>query len=96
VGFFLLPLVQAENADHEQSIERTIALKKKRAREWPPEFRSLYYDFGLKQLQGQLETIRRFGRLPHRNAILKRHSTPDELEYLARGDFVHQRPIVTG
>ena len=29
------------------------------------------------------ELIRRFGRFPHRNAILGRDSTPEELEYLA-------------
>jgi len=29
------------------------------------------------------EIIRRFGRFPHRNAILGRRSTPDELAYLA-------------
>jgi len=26
--------------------------------------------------------IRRFGRFPHRNAILGRHSTPDEIAFL--------------
>lgn len=29
------------------------------------------------------DLIRRFGRFPHRNAILGRDSTPEELEYLA-------------
>jgi uncharacterized protein (DUF924 family) len=30
------------------------------------------------------EVIRRFGRYPHRNAILGRESTPEELEFLAQ------------
>ena len=30
------------------------------------------------------EVIRRFGRYPHRNAILGRQSTPEELEFIAR------------
>lgn len=30
------------------------------------------------------DVIRRFGRFPHRNAILGRASTPEEIEYLAR------------
>src|ERR1700737_2985164 len=30
------------------------------------------------------EVIRRFGRYPHRNAILDRQSTPEELEFLAQ------------
>jgi uncharacterized protein (DUF924 family) len=28
--------------------------------------------------------VRRFGRFPHRNAILGRESTPDELAFLSR------------
>jgi uncharacterized protein (DUF924 family) len=35
--------------------------------------------------------IARFGRHPHRNEILGRKSTPEELEYLAKGDLVHLR-----
>ncbi len=31
------------------------------------------------------EVIRRFGRYPHRNAILGRESTAEEIEYLAAG-----------
>jgi uncharacterized protein (DUF924 family) len=30
------------------------------------------------------EVIKRFGRFPHRNKILGRTSTPDELEFLER------------
>jgi uncharacterized protein (DUF924 family) len=33
-----------------------------------------------------LAIIRRFGRFPHRNAILGRSSTPEELEFLAQHD----------
>ena len=31
-----------------------------------------------------LEVVQRFGRFPHRNAILDRASTPEELDYLAQ------------
>ena len=34
--------------------------------------------------KGHLSIIRRFGRFPHRNAILGRISTPEELEFLAQ------------
>jgi uncharacterized protein (DUF924 family) len=34
-----------------------------------------------------LEIIARFGRFPHRNAILGRKSTPEELAFLAAGGF---------
>lgn len=92
-AFFLLPLVHAEGPSHTRRIERAISLTKQRAPEWPPKFHSLYGDLGLKQMNGHLETIIRFGRFPHRNAVLGRVSTPQETEYLAAGDFVHQRPI---
>jgi uncharacterized protein (DUF924 family) len=33
------------------------------------------------------DIIARFGRFPHRNPILGRKSTPEELQYLAEGGF---------
>ena len=36
--------------------------------------------------KGHLSTIERFGRFPHRNAILGRTSTSEELEFLAQHD----------
>ena len=33
------------------------------------------------------DIIRRFGRFPHRNAVLGRIPTPEELDYLAEGGF---------
>jgi uncharacterized protein (DUF924 family) len=36
-----------------------------------------------------LELIQAFGRFPHRNQILARSSTPDELAFLARPDAFH-------
>ena len=42
----------------------------------------------LKWARLHFDVIERFGRFPHRNAILGRESTPDELEYLkAHGGF---------
>ena len=40
-------------------------------------------DSPLPWTQRHAEVIRRFGRFPHRNAILGRASTPEEIEYLA-------------
>ena len=37
--------------------------------------------------QVHLDIIARFGRFPHRNAILGRKSTPEELAFLANGGF---------
>jgi uncharacterized protein (DUF924 family) len=36
---------------------------------------------------GHREIVRRFGRFPHRNAILGRASTPEEITYLTSGGF---------
>ena len=38
----------------------------------------------LDYAEKQRAVIRRFGRFPHRNAILGRASTPEEIEYLAQ------------
>ena len=37
--------------------------------------------------QHHRDVIRRFGRFPHRNALLGRASTPDEAQFLAEGGF---------
>jgi uncharacterized protein (DUF924 family) len=60
--------------------------------EGPPE-RGWWLEFSASQARGHRDVVRRFGRHPHRNAALSRQSTPDELEYLARGEFVHTRPL---
>lgn len=43
----------------------------------------------LEFVKGRVALIRRFGRFPHRNAILGRTSTPEELKFLAQhpGDY---------
>ena len=47
----------------------------------------------MSQARGHRDVVARFGRQPHRNAILGRASTQDELAYLAKGEFVHQRAL---
>jgi len=39
--------------------------------------------------------VRRFGRFPHRNAILGRESTPDEIEWLASPDSFNPTSLFT-
>jgi uncharacterized protein (DUF924 family) len=39
-------------------------------------------DAPLSWAHRHFEVVRRFGRFPHRNAILGRVSTPDEIEFL--------------
>jgi uncharacterized protein (DUF924 family) len=49
------------------------------------------FQFSASQARGTFDVISRFGRFPHRNEVLGRASTPEELAYLEKGDFVHTR-----
>ena len=40
-----------------------------------------------EQAQHHRDIVRRFGRFPHRNAILGRPATPEEAAYLANGGY---------
>ena len=90
--FFLLPLAHAEGTDHLERMKRAITMGELIAAEAPPHLQSLH-EFSLAQARGHLEVISRFGRYPHRNSILGRASTPEEVAYLAKGDFVQARQL---
>ena len=70
--FLYMPYVHAESLSAQ---ERAVSL-----------FRRLRDETGLAEPLGwserHAEVIRRFGRFPHRNAILGRASTPGEIEFL--------------
>lgn len=71
-SFFYLPFEHSENLEHQQrSVELTSAL--------PYDSRTAAF---MEHAKGHKETIERFGRFPHRNAILGRESTPEELEFM--------------
>ncbi len=76
--FFYLPMMHAEDRDIQgRSVEAFRGL----AETSPVELRQAMqgsYDYAVKHA----EIIERFGRFPHRNAILGRESTPEELEFL--------------
>ena len=87
--FFLLPLGHSEDlTDLESAIELAHGL----IDEAPPEHR-WWFEFSASQARGQRGVVARFGRHPHRNEILGRASTAEELEFLARGELVHTRPM---
>ena len=87
--FFLLPLGHSEELAH---LERALALAEELAAAASPEFRKVL-EHSASQARGHRDIIARFGRQPHRNALLGRQSTPEELEYLARGELVHKRGL---
>ena len=87
--FFSLPLGHSEDL---KNLELVSKLAIELVQETPPEYRPLL-EFSAAQAQRQRDIIARFGRHPHRNEILGRRSTPEELEYLTQGQLVHQHPL---
>jgi uncharacterized protein (DUF924 family) len=76
--FFYLPFEHSEDiADQERSIELFEAL----AADVPDAWRKTF-DFYLEFAVRHRDIVRRFGRFPHRNDILGRESTPEEIEFL--------------
>ncbi|WP_158291865.1 DUF924 family protein [Paracraurococcus ruber] len=88
--FFFLPLAHAEGPDHRQRLIRVVAMAEAVAWSAPDHLQPLYR-FSAEQARGHQAVIARFGRYPHRNAILGRRSTPEERDYLKTGDLVHKR-----
>jgi uncharacterized protein (DUF924 family) len=79
--FFYMPMQHAEDAAvQEQAVDRYAAL----AIEAPPETRDAFAGV-LEYARLHRDIVRRFGRFPHRNALLGRDSTPAEREWLAAG-----------
>ena len=87
--FFFLPLGHYEDLKNQ---EHVVKLAEELVREAPQELRDIL-EFSANQARGHRDVIARFGRHPHRNEVLGRQSTPEELEYLAAGQLVHTRPL---
>lgn len=69
LAFLFLPVMHSEDLADQ---DRSVAL-----------FRAAGLAEGLRWAEHHRELVRRFGRFPHRNAILGRTSTAEELAYLA-------------
>lgn len=72
-SFFYLPFMHAEDPAAQA---RCVAL-----------YKALGQEEGVRYALIHQECIERFGRFPHRNAILGRATTPEEADYLANGGF---------
>jgi uncharacterized protein (DUF924 family) len=69
LAFLYMPLMHSENlADQDLSVRLFEAEK---------------LESNLRFAQHHRELIRKYGRFPHRNGLLGRKSTPEEIEYLA-------------
>jgi len=71
-AFFYLPFMHSESLADQ---ERSVALCSRANPE------------NLRFAQHHRDIVARFGRFPHRNALLGRESTPQEREFLAEGGF---------
>ncbi|MGV0023984.1 DUF924 family protein [Phormidesmis priestleyi] len=87
--FFFMPLGHSEDLRNSKWV---IELADKLVKEAPPEYRALL-EFSAAQARRHQDVLTRFGRQPHRNEMLGRQSTPEELEYLAREQLVHTHPM---
>ncbi len=76
--FLYMPLEHAEDLASQQ---RCVKLNQALCDEVDPALRESFQNF-VKFAQQHLEIIARFGRFPHRNAILGRQSSPEEAEFL--------------
>lgn len=87
--FFILPLGHSEQL---KNLDLVVMLTDELAQEAPQEQRALL-EFSAEQARRHRDIIIQFGRHPHRNEVLGRESTPEELEYIAKGQFVHTRSM---
>jgi len=79
--FLYLPLEHAEDIGLQ---ERSVALFERLVERAPPDLTALFESFA-DYARRHREVVRRFGRFPHRNAVLGRESTTEEVAYLESG-----------
>ena len=79
--FLYMPLMHAESpALQDECVLKFEAL----VRQSPPELQQKLQG-NLKAAREHADIVLRFGRFPHRNAVLSRISTPEETEFLTHG-----------
>ena len=76
--FFYLPLEHSEALAHQ---EQSVRLYARLYQEVPPEYMDTFRRFLMFALRHR-RIIERFGRFPHRNEVLGRLSTPEEILFL--------------
>lgn len=90
--FYIICISHCEGPDHLQRMDLCIRLNQDFA-EIARDGEEDMIERGVAQARRVRDIIARFGRHPHRNPILGRVSTPDELSYIETGDFPHVRKI---
>ena len=78
--FFYMPLEHSEDLEiQKKSVEYFFMMEK--LYPTPPSLASMVSEF-IKYAEMHYVIIKRFGRFPHRNEVLGRESTPEEIEFL--------------
>jgi uncharacterized protein (DUF924 family) len=70
------------HAENPAAQQRGLEFLQRFESEAPPSHKAIFAA-GIEHSQRFREIITRFGRFPHRNSILGRSSTPEELQFLA-------------
>jgi uncharacterized protein (DUF924 family) len=76
--FFYLPFEHSEDL---KTQDMSVTLFTELVEDSPEQNKSAMKEF-LRYANAHRDVIKRFGRFPHRNEILKRKSTPEEVEFL--------------
>lgn len=91
---FKLPLEHCECSDHLANLEKAIIIADQVLEE-APEHLKKFYQFAAGQPRKHRAVIAKFGRHSHRNQVLGRTSTVEELEYVNKGEFPHQVDMIS-
>lgn len=85
-SFYYMPLMHSESLEHQRrSVDKFAALASAKGNVAPAELRKAL-DNNHRFAVAHMELIERFGRFPHRNAVLNRRNTPEESTYLESPD----------
>ena len=88
--FYVISISHCEGPDHLQRMRGLAEITERIIAGMPPQLSAMSERFRAQNAR-VTGIIERFGRHPHRNPILGRPSSPDELVYIAVGDFPHLR-----
>jgi uncharacterized protein (DUF924 family) len=83
--FLYMPMMHAESVQVQERSKQYFRMLVEAARERSP-VNAGFFAFGHEYALKHSAIIERFGRYPHRNGILGRESTPEEIEFLKGPD----------
>ena len=91
---FKLPMEHCECPNHMANLDRVIAIADQIKEDAPDNLKDVYA-YAAGQPRKHRAVIAQFGRHSHRNVILGRQSTPEELDYISKGIFPHENELKT-